>query len=319
MKRNNKHLLLGSLVALGATPILVLGNEGSRVSIGSGARAVAHVSQDDLPEPEEKHVKYKCKFFDTEIVVLDGVFGPIEAENYVLPLVQDHQDLFVGKRVLDIGTGTGVIGAFAAKCGASSVVATDVNPDAVRCAELNLKRLGYSEIVDVRLVPPEDTSAYSVIGEDEKFDIIISNPPYSLIMDESIIQDVRRADSGDLGLSIVRGLDDHLNPRGMALLLYHSLFHQQVMVKFAEHMGYRTRQHLSSKISPQEVNALFNAYVRVFLENQGLDQDLFSFDWREDPWGRLFVEKKRRYPPLLRKENPEFYPGFILLRRQGGR
>jgi methylase of polypeptide subunit release factors len=66
-----------------------------------------------------------AEFFDgAELVVLPGVFVPEEAETMVLPFLWENRALFDGKTVLEIGTGTGIISAYAAKLGARKVVST---------------------------------------------------------------------------------------------------------------------------------------------------------------------------------------------------
>jgi len=50
--------------------------------------------------------------------------------------VLDHPELVRGKRVLDIGAGSGLVGLAAARAGAASVLATDI--DAFACAAIRL-------------------------------------------------------------------------------------------------------------------------------------------------------------------------------------
>ncbi|MGK2948203.1 MAG: methyltransferase [Acidimicrobiales bacterium] len=74
-----------------------------------------------------------------------------------------------GARVLDLGTGCGILAAAAAQAGAAEVVATDIDERAVACARRNLADLA---VVDVRhgdLFAP-------VAGE--RFDLVVVNPPY---------------------------------------------------------------------------------------------------------------------------------------------
>jgi len=56
----------------------------------------------------------------------------------------------VGDRVLDMGTGSGVNAIMAASV-SSGVVAVDVNPSAVECARSNALRNGVAERIDVRV------------------------------------------------------------------------------------------------------------------------------------------------------------------------
>lgn len=76
-------------------------------------------------------------------------------------------------RVLDLCTGSGAIAlALAKELPASTVIATDVSPDAIAIAKRNVERAGLSARVEVRhgdLFAP-------VAGE--TFDLIASNPPY---------------------------------------------------------------------------------------------------------------------------------------------
>jgi len=51
--------------------------------------------------------------------------------------ILDRPDTVTGRRVIDLGTGSGIVGIAAAKCGASHVSAVDVDPIAVVAATLN--------------------------------------------------------------------------------------------------------------------------------------------------------------------------------------
>lgn len=58
--------------------------------------------------------------------------------------VFDHPQDVAGKRIVDLGTGCGIVGIAAAKCGASQVTAVDVDPIAVVAAALNAEANGVS-------------------------------------------------------------------------------------------------------------------------------------------------------------------------------
>ncbi|MEO6062244.1 MAG: HemK2/MTQ2 family protein methyltransferase [Thermoflexales bacterium] len=76
-----------------------------------------------------------------------------------------------GMRVLDMGTGTGLVGLAAARQGAC-VVAVDINPDAVRCARLNAERNGFAD----RMTVLHGDLFGPVAGE--QFNLIAFNPPF---------------------------------------------------------------------------------------------------------------------------------------------
>ncbi len=83
-----------------------------------------------------------------------------------------------GATVLEIGTGTGLVAAALAIAGADRVVATDINPRAVANALYNLQNLGLDDRVEVRYVDPANPGPFSTISDEERFDLIISNPPW---------------------------------------------------------------------------------------------------------------------------------------------
>jgi release factor glutamine methyltransferase len=75
-----------------------------------------------------------------------------------------------GLRVLDMGTGSGVSALLAARAG-SDVVAVDVNPEAVTCAQANAVRNGLIDRIAFLQGDLFD-------GVDGDFDLIIFDPPF---------------------------------------------------------------------------------------------------------------------------------------------
>lgn len=73
-----------------------------------------------------------------------------------------------GERVLDIGTGTGILAIAAAKLGASEVLAIDIDPIAVRCSNENIERNGVAEVVT-------SLKGDLLKGVDGTFDVILAN------------------------------------------------------------------------------------------------------------------------------------------------
>lgn len=72
--------------------------------------------------------------------------------------------------VLDLGTGSGILAIVASKLGACRIIATDISRRALDNASINLK-MNNVENVELRY-----GSIYQSV-ENEKFDVIISNPP----------------------------------------------------------------------------------------------------------------------------------------------
>jgi predicted RNA methylase len=224
--------------------------------------------------------------------------------------MQEHPGLFDGKAVLEIGTGSGIISLYAAELGATRVVATDISLAAVACARANVLRLHHEATVEVRQVPKKAPTAYSVIRPGETFDLIISNPPYSL--DLAPIESRALEDSGDLGFSIIRGLAAHLAPAGACILLYDSHFYHNVIVKLAQHLGYKVAHQEPTILSPLETEALYNSYLSRLLAREHLSPDSFEFDWTKDKLV-LFVETKPQ--SLFGEAKPRKHPGIIVITR----
>jgi len=147
--------------------------------------------------------------FDPRIKVQhhETVYPPSEDTMLLLEAVEVR----LGERVLEIGTGTGIIALHASRIG--NVVATDVNPFAVSLARENARSNGLCMSV-VRLDMFE--------GLKGEFGAVIFNPPY---LREVVKNDWRQrawqggADGGILIARFLDGLSSHLKPDGRAFIL----------------------------------------------------------------------------------------------------
>jgi methylase of polypeptide subunit release factors len=77
-----------------------------------------------------------------------------------------------GKRVLDVGTGTGILALAAARAGADSVVAADINPNASLNAEENARANGFGGRVAGLC-----SNLLAALAPRPLFDVILSSPP----------------------------------------------------------------------------------------------------------------------------------------------
>ena len=76
--------------------------------------------------------------------------------------------------MLDLGTGSGAIAlAIASEWPSARVSATDASADALEVARDNAERLGLAD--GVRLVHGD---WFDALGADERFEVVVSNPPY---------------------------------------------------------------------------------------------------------------------------------------------
>jgi len=77
-------------------------------------------------------------------------------------------------RILDIGVGSGVISVtLANELSDCSIVSLDISNEAIDIAKKNAEKLGGREKIEFR-----QSDFFSALKSDEKFDLILSNPPY---------------------------------------------------------------------------------------------------------------------------------------------
>lgn len=82
-------------------------------------------------------------------------------------------DVAAARRVLDVGTGCGVIALMIAQRNAVATIhAIDIEPEAVAEAVLNFQNSPWGNRLEAELID------FNVFGTDEKFDHIVSNPPF---------------------------------------------------------------------------------------------------------------------------------------------
>lgn len=117
-----------------------------------------------------------------------------------------------GDRVLDLGTGSGVIALAAARQGAT-VVGSDISPVAVRDARRNAERNGLGETV--RFV---ESDCYDAV--DERFDVIVSHLPYVELALGTGHDGQWAATDASVAERVVIGAAQHLTERGRLVLLW---------------------------------------------------------------------------------------------------
>lgn len=145
------------------------------------------------------------------ILVLPQVFNPVLFRTgEFLAQALDARRIPPGSTVLDMGTGSG-IGAIAAARWAGRVVAVDINPEAVRCARINILLNRVEHRVEVR----EGDLFAPVSGE--RFDVVLFNPPYYAGQPADALDRAFR--STDVAERFAGSLADHLSPQGRAFVL----------------------------------------------------------------------------------------------------
>jgi SAM-dependent methyltransferase len=161
-----------------------------------------------------------------------GVFAPVRSEYVDLvakaPL---PAALSTNSVAFDIGTGTGVLAAVLARRGVKRVVATDLDPRALACAQENIDRLALGKQVQVTRADlfPEGRAA-----------LAICNPPWVPARPSSPLEHGIYDFESRMLLGFLRELPAHLEPGGEGWL---------VLSDLAEHLGLRSRADLLAWIA----------------------------------------------------------------------
>ena len=183
-----------------------------------------------LPPDYTRTYHVKANGFD--IIVLPSVFHPTWHFTSLFLAEACEQLVQPNARVLEIGTGTGLVALSAARH-ASRVVAVDINPLAVECARLNVRNNGMDRKVEVY----EGDMFAPVAGE--RFDVILCNPPYFRGAPRS---NVEAAYMGGSNLEWISRLateaHDHLNEHGSLYCVFGDAADVSSLVALIEQQGW---------------------------------------------------------------------------------
>lgn len=157
-----------------------------------------------------------------------GVFSPTRRE-YVELLSRAPAP--EGKRLFDVGTGTGVLSFVLLQRGAASSVATDLDARAVACATENAQRLGLT---------PRFEAQHRSLFPDGLADLVVCNPPWIPEAPKNRLDRAVFDPEGAVLDAFLAGLAGHLSPRGEGWLLLSNL---------AELLGLRSATFLEQRLA----------------------------------------------------------------------
>src|SRR3989338_4526298 len=196
----------------------------------------------------------KTKWFRELHRTYDGIRSHQETYTYEsLPLgitIEIHPDVFspaycggesewfatqigkhvLGKSLLEVGSGTGLLATYAALQGATRIAATDINPQAVRNTKRNFERYGIAGKV-------VEGDVYA--GLKDRFDLIIWNHPFNPEWQTDDILLRAGFDFNFEGLErYISQAVDHLTPTGRLLLGSSNYANPDQIEEIAHRHGY---------------------------------------------------------------------------------
>lgn len=165
------------------------------------------------------------EFWSRDFLVSPAVLIPRPETELLVEAVLKHLGGTAAPRILDIGTGSGVLAVtLAAELPQAGVTAVDRSREALTVARENVRRHGVEARVDLVL-----GDLVEFLAAPAEFDAIVSNPPYVPTVEwEQLPLDIKSyeprlaLDGGPDGLDVIRRLipaaSRHLRPGGLLAL-----------------------------------------------------------------------------------------------------
>lgn len=147
-------------------------------------------------------------------------------------------------KILDMGSGGGFQAQTCKELGFKKILCTDINKKAIE----HLKKQKFNAI---------HSDLFSNINKNEKFDLIIFNPPY-LPEDKREPEDSRaNTTAGKKGYEIIikflKQAKNYLSEKGSILLLFSSFSQPKIIIKKAEDLGYNLKELSAKKLFFEEL------------------------------------------------------------------
>ncbi len=166
---------------------------------------------------------------DHEFLVLPGVFPP----RFDSSLLINCLNISKGAKVLDVGSGSGVLAIYACMAGASRCVALDINTDAVRNTQSNAEKHGLSDQIDART-----SDGLAALSTDERFDFVIANLPGRSLEAEDAVERAQWDGGYRVHKAFFTNIGTHLKDGGQILMAKANYPEINDLLAFTEDLGF---------------------------------------------------------------------------------
>jgi release factor glutamine methyltransferase len=191
----------------------------------------------------------EVRLLGSDWVVLPDVFSPADSKSSLAHL--ELIDFPAGGSFLEIGSGTGLIAVSAALAGCRTVLATDLNPSAVRNTALNAERFGVSSQLACL-----HSDMFDAVPAGAAFDAIYwhsSNVWAPPSMNVENVHELAYVDPGYAAhIRFFRDAPEHLTPGGRILLAVSSRAGRAELDDLAARHGQRLEPVKASTVAEPE-------------------------------------------------------------------
>jgi len=190
---------------------------------------------------------------DLKIKICENVYPPSEDTFLLIDALKKYN--VKRKKILEIGTGTGIIAIYLAKRGAK-VYATDIKKEAVQCAKENAK-------INKVKIETIQSNLFENIKE-KNFDIIIFNPPYlppnkeqDKYLTEKDKLDIIGGENGvETTIKFVKKVKKYLNKKGKAIIIQSTLANLEKLNKTIKENNLKTKIIAKKRYFFEEIQAI---------------------------------------------------------------
>lgn len=195
-------------------------------------------------------VEYEGKKF----IVFPGVFWPFEDSKALVRNFVVHSR----EKVLDVGTGSGILAIFSAYKGASKVVAVDINPAAVESVKVNANLHGFGGIIEARM-----SNLFEALRDDEKFDVVIANLPFRNKSAKSIPELTMWDTDFSVNKKFLSEIATYLEKTGRIYLSQANFGEVEKILELAHKAGFKAKRIGEHRISNEDPR-VFSAFELSF-------------------------------------------------------